>query len=238
MDARIAAFTAGTGMIYGALRCLQCNASASNKCGKCHVARYCSDECQRKHWPNHRAACKIDRTAPAPDFEADVFKINSACSHGAPSSSSTAAQAARNLVLCVVPRIGSVTETLIELGSFVRANRSISKDPGVSQTLVSLALKSFLDNDGSLSRSFLLIDTFIDSFATHGDVFLDAVQACRLGEPAGPVLRELMAMLWSVGSRLQLIEALRARLSCCCLESGGPQSTRSEPEGTAPGPLP
>ncbi|XP_015768891.1 PREDICTED: uncharacterized protein LOC107347468 [Acropora digitifera] len=28
------------------------------KCSKCHIATYCSKECQSKHWPSHRALCR------------------------------------------------------------------------------------------------------------------------------------------------------------------------------------
>ena len=28
------------------------------KCPKCHIATYCSKECQSKHWPSHRALCR------------------------------------------------------------------------------------------------------------------------------------------------------------------------------------
>ena len=28
------------------------------KCPKCHIATYCSKECQNKHWPTHRALCR------------------------------------------------------------------------------------------------------------------------------------------------------------------------------------
>jgi hypothetical protein len=38
--------------------CLQCGRTASHKCARCQVARYCSVECQRSNWPSHKGTCK------------------------------------------------------------------------------------------------------------------------------------------------------------------------------------
>jgi hypothetical protein len=41
--------------------CAQCSTTAnsnSKKCGKCKFMFYCSKECQRKHWMNHKPFCK------------------------------------------------------------------------------------------------------------------------------------------------------------------------------------
>ena len=62
--------------------------------------RYCSRECQVKHWKHHKISCQIDsslddkikssingtRLKP-PKHERDLFKINSSCTHGGPSPS-------------------------------------------------------------------------------------------------------------------------------------------------------
>ena len=37
--------------------CANCDQPAIQKCGRCRVARYCSQECQRQHWRVHKAAC-------------------------------------------------------------------------------------------------------------------------------------------------------------------------------------
>ncbi|TFK37232.1 hypothetical protein BDQ12DRAFT_713611 [Crucibulum laeve] len=41
-------------------RCDACgdNQKSLKNCGKCQVARYCSVECQRKHWPTHKKTCQ------------------------------------------------------------------------------------------------------------------------------------------------------------------------------------
>ncbi|KAF8164625.1 hypothetical protein K438DRAFT_2025256 [Mycena galopus ATCC 62051] len=44
------------------------------KCGRCHLVRYCSCECQKKDWPSHKRFCGQERFDPvllAPTPEAD-----------------------------------------------------------------------------------------------------------------------------------------------------------------------
>ena len=53
----------GTSVEFGYGRgCAQCGHLGGDQlalCGQCRVVRYCSKECQRKHWKGgHKAACK------------------------------------------------------------------------------------------------------------------------------------------------------------------------------------
>ena len=49
-------------------RCFGCNelpgpGANLSKCSACHTAFYCSRECQKTDWPNHKAQCKATRTS-------------------------------------------------------------------------------------------------------------------------------------------------------------------------------
>jgi hypothetical protein len=39
--------------------CQVCNAKVTKRCSACHTVGYCSRECQKKHWPEHKKVCKI-----------------------------------------------------------------------------------------------------------------------------------------------------------------------------------
>jgi hypothetical protein len=40
--------------------CACCNSSPATKlCGKCRKTRYCSSDCQLKHWANHKTSCRL-----------------------------------------------------------------------------------------------------------------------------------------------------------------------------------
>jgi hypothetical protein len=45
--------------------CLYCMASGSSMCGGCGLASYCSRECQKAHWKDHKSRCILieDRKA-------------------------------------------------------------------------------------------------------------------------------------------------------------------------------
>lgn len=38
-------------------RCLQCGVPSSKRCGRCKTAKYCSSDCQQKHWKAHKEHC-------------------------------------------------------------------------------------------------------------------------------------------------------------------------------------
>lgn len=40
------------------MECLECDKPTTHKCERCHVAEYCSQECQRAHWDDgHKDIC-------------------------------------------------------------------------------------------------------------------------------------------------------------------------------------
>ena len=44
--------------LFQSKECFQCKKSvAKNRCSRCHIVRYCSKDCQVKHWPEHRLKC-------------------------------------------------------------------------------------------------------------------------------------------------------------------------------------
>ena len=47
-------------------KCSFCDqfSAALKKCARCHKAEYCGRECQLKHWPMHKSACKASDTNP------------------------------------------------------------------------------------------------------------------------------------------------------------------------------
>ena len=54
--------------------CLNCGKSnpKMNVCSKCKVAKYCSKECQKSHWKQHKSTC----TTPAAKEGAEVATVN------------------------------------------------------------------------------------------------------------------------------------------------------------------
>eukprot|EP00095_Tigriopus_kingsejongensis_P009988 maker-scaffold17_size721972-snap-gene-6.28 protein:Tk09988 transcript:maker-scaffold17_size721972-snap-gene-6.28-mRNA-1 annotation:"zinc finger mynd domain-containing protein 10" len=56
--------------------CVLCNASpAKNRCSRCHSDRYCSRDCQLKHWPKHKHSCSKKMNAYQNKNAANVSKI-------------------------------------------------------------------------------------------------------------------------------------------------------------------
>lgn len=78
-------------------RCVYCENAASNVCGRCRSARYCSRACQTKDWPQHKAMCHqfvnfTDEKRPSPAhvrgllFRKYLLLVFSSCSFRHPSS--------------------------------------------------------------------------------------------------------------------------------------------------------
>lgn len=59
----------------GAPSCAACGGAGSMRCSACDSARYCGAECQRKHWPLHRAACRA-RAADKAAGLLDALDVN------------------------------------------------------------------------------------------------------------------------------------------------------------------
>jgi hypothetical protein len=53
--------------------CFMCNNVTSKKCGSCRNTFYCSIECQRKDWPEHKKYCAIENLCRIPEIEANII---------------------------------------------------------------------------------------------------------------------------------------------------------------------
>jgi len=64
-------------------KCFECGSSTSklSQCGSCHLAQYCSKECQIKNWSSHRKLCPQSEILlrfaclPRHSFEKDLFSF-------------------------------------------------------------------------------------------------------------------------------------------------------------------
>ena len=56
---------------HGSL-CPVCGAKAVRACARCNVQRYCSRECQKSHWKEHKKSCK----APEMVQNADIINVD------------------------------------------------------------------------------------------------------------------------------------------------------------------
>ena len=51
----------------GCARCAQCGAPSTKRCSLCMAEKYCSVNCQRSAWPNHRGGCRPKLSPPLGD---------------------------------------------------------------------------------------------------------------------------------------------------------------------------
>merc|ERR1712008_392179 len=49
---------AGTAVMCGSCSNVETGTASLQKCSRCGVVRYCSQECQSQHWPFHKKVCK------------------------------------------------------------------------------------------------------------------------------------------------------------------------------------
>ena len=63
-----------------AMLCLSCNKPGVNRCSGCSNGRYCSAQCQKQDWKQHKAICGAFSTLterPSPDYiRAMLFPVN------------------------------------------------------------------------------------------------------------------------------------------------------------------
>lgn len=51
--------------------CKVCGKKDTKKCGKCHMAFYCSVQCQRKDWKSHKQDCGLQRSSTSQSNNTD-----------------------------------------------------------------------------------------------------------------------------------------------------------------------
>ena len=56
--------------------CASCGAAANQSCSRCHVARYCSRDCQVGHWIIHRLTCAVGAPSPETTSRARIGVIH------------------------------------------------------------------------------------------------------------------------------------------------------------------
>lgn len=65
------------------MQCAVCGNPGTKKCSQCKAVFYCSTECQRKHWPEHKKTCAtytracqfLNENSNAKTIEYDDFEV-------------------------------------------------------------------------------------------------------------------------------------------------------------------
>lgn len=209
--------------------CSNCGKKSIKKCSQCNVSRYCSRECQRSHWPVHRQACKIDAEQPKRKYklESKNFNSTSSCLHGGPESGGKF----ESLVQCIVAFIARCSEMKLT-SQFKNKEEKSLRDikahidfcfdhtkmvikPQAPMILFSLAVDAFLDSNVDQCREFLRTGMFFECFTAYGVDFIDCVEG--RGPTDSPAQIRFRKNLSDTRSRSGLIEFLRSRITCTCL---------------------
>jgi hypothetical protein len=159
----------------------------------------------------------VDAKAPpkATHEERGHLTFDDKCLHGGPLPSECAATMAAIMGL-VGPMQAAATvsggdgEQLRLLTAFVLRTRPDSR---VSRICASMALDAFADNNGGVSRLFLRIASFVESFLAHGTSFLEGIR-----EDGSPATASFLSLLERTTPRSGLLAELRARATCGCLQ--------------------
>ena len=205
------------------LLCLNCGAPGKKKCSVCRVARYCSSECQRAHWKQHKIACAVDEQAefrPQGRHEREMFNIDPACAHAG------SAKAAQPPLLMAVFGVISVFDhcppghphekwELDELYNFCSQQSVMARDPLCLVFLAGSAVDAFGNDDLPLAQKMMRIAVFLEIYRRNGREFLEAVHTNDMQSKSRC---ELDVLYQSLATRLGMIEELRKRIICKCLD--------------------
>ena len=201
----------------GGRHCFNCGVSAKHACSKCKVARYCSAECQRTHWPAHKASCKVDAQAPsvAPEVEATQLKhFSSSCHHGAPGP--VAAGALLGIAIEIATGLAQDVhrdqrveyESTLVLGIVAR-NPVAAADPKLRQILTSMAVDAFYDTNLGIAMLMMRICGSLAEYEARGPQWLQLTPSQRMTH---------FLSAEGTGSRIGLLTELRSRIPCRCLK--------------------
>ena len=64
--------------------CGQClKISPKQRCSRCKILKYCSQECQSSHWKDHKKQCRAERLKPSKEYERQTRRRYAADENGA-----------------------------------------------------------------------------------------------------------------------------------------------------------